>query len=197
MHYYTIKKYRYPGTPATNDTNRNTLLFRDPTVDGLKTGHTNAAGYCLVATAKRDFPNLPGRRLLSVVLGAASESARANESQKLLNWGYTAYEGVKLFDAGKPVATPKVWKGKTPELKLGHTEPIVVAVPAGTAAQVKTEIARPEPLIAPFLQGQAVATLKITQGGQPLAEVPLVALEPVEEAGFFGRAWDAMRLWIK
>ena len=197
VHYYTIKKYRYPGTPATNDTNRNTLLFRDPTVDGLKTGHTNAAGYCLVATAKRDFPNLPGRRLLSVVLGAASESARANESQKLLNWGYTAYEGVKLFDAGKPVATPKVWKGKIGELKLGHTEPIVVAVPAGTAAQVKTEIARPEPLIAPFLQGQAVATLKITQGGQPLAEVPLVALEPVEEAGFFGRAWDAMRLWIK
>ena len=197
VHYYTIKKYRYPGTPATNDTNRNTLLFRDPTVDGLKTGHTNAAGYCLVATAKRDFPNLQGRRLLSVVLGAASESARANESQKLLNWGYTAYEGVKLFDAGKPVATPKVWKGKTGELKLGHTEPIVVAVPAGTAAQVKTEIARPEPLIAPFLQGQAVATLKITQGGQPLAEVPLVALEPVEEAGFFGRAWDAMRLWIK
>ena len=197
VHYYTIKKYRYPGTPATNDTNRNTLLFRDPTVDGLKTGHTNAAGYCLVATAKRDFPNLPGRRLLSVVLGAASESARANESQKLLNWGYTAYEGVKLFDAGKPVATPKVWKGKAGELKLGHTEPIVVAVPAGTAAQVKTEIARPEPLIAPFLQGQAVATLKITQGGQPLAEVPLVALEPVEEAGFFGRVWDAMRLWIK
>ena len=197
VHYYTIKKYRYPGTPATNDTNRNTLLFRDPTVDGLKTGHTNAAGYCLVATAKRDFPNLPGRRLLSVVLGAASESARANESQKLLNWGYTANEGVKLFDAGKPVATPKVWKGKTGELKLGRTEPIVVAVPAGTAAQVKTEIARPEPLIAPFLQGQAVATLKITQGGQPLAEVPLVALEPVEEAGFFGRAWDAMRLWIK
>lgn len=197
VHYYTIKKYRYPGTPATNDTNRNTLLFRDPTVDGLKTGHTNAAGYCLVATAKRDFPNLQGRRLLSVVLGAASESARANESQKLLNWGYTAYEGVKLFDAGKPVATPKVWKGTTRELKLGHTEPIVVAVPAGTAAQVKTEIARPEPLIAPFLQGQAVATLKITQGGQPLAEVPLVALEPVEEAGFFGRAWDAMRLWIK
>ena len=197
VHYYTIKKYRYPGTPASNDTNRNTLLFRDPTVDGLKTGHTNAAGYCLVATAKRDFPNLQGRRLLSVVLGAASESARANESQKLLNWGYTAYEGVKLFDAGKPVATPKVWKGKTPELKLGRTEPIVVAVPAGTAAQVKTEIARPEPLIAPFLQGQAVATLKITQGGQPLAEVPLVALEPVEEAGFFGRAWDAMRLWIK
>ena len=197
VHYYTIKKYRYPGTPASNDSNRNLLLFRDPTVDGLKTGHTKAAGYCLVATAKRDFPNLQGRRLLSVVLGTASENARANESQKLLNWGYTAYEAVKLFDAGKPVATPKVWKGKTNELKLGRNEPIVVAVPSGTAAQVKTEIARPEPLIAPFRQGQAVATLKVKQGEQPLAEVPLMALEPVEEAGFLGRAWDAMRLWIK
>ena len=197
VHYYTIKKYRYPGTPASNDSNRNLLLFRDPTVDGLKTGHTKAAGYCLVATAKRDFPNLQGRRLVSVVLGASSEAARANESQKLLNWGYTAYEAVKLFDAGKPVATPKVWKGKTNELKLGRNEPIVVAVPTGTAAQVKTEIARPEPLIAPFRQGQAVATLKVKQGEQPLAEVPLMALEPVEEAGFLGRAWDAMRLWIK
>ena len=197
MHYYAIKKYRYPGTPASNDTNRNTLLFRDPTVDGLKTGHTNAAGYCLVATAKRDFPNLQGRRLLSVVLGASSENARANESQKLLNWGYTAYEGVKLFDAGKPVATPKVWKGKTAELKLGRNTPIIVAVPTGSAAQVKTDVARPEPLIAPFKQGQPVATLKVKLGEQQLAEVPLVALEPVEEAGFMGRAWDAMRLWIQ
>ena len=197
VHYYTIKKYRYPGTPASNDSNRNTLLFRDPTVDGLKTGHTEAAGYCLVATAKRDFPNLQGRRLLSVLLGAKSESARANESQKLLNWGYTAYEDVKLFDANQVVATPRVWKGKSSELKLGRAEPVVVAVPAGTAAQVKTEIARPEPLVAPFKQGQVVATLKVKQGEQVLAELPLVALEAVEEAGFFGRAWDAMRLWIK
>lgn len=195
--YYSIKKYHYPGTPASNDTNRNALLFRDPTVDGLKTGHTNAAGYCLVATAKRDFPNMGNRRLLTVVLGAASETARANESQKLLNWGYTAYEGIKLFDAGQPVATPKVWKGKASELKLGRTEPIIVAVPAGTASQVKTEVARPEPLVAPFKQGQAVATLKVKQGDAQLLEVPLVALEGVEEAGFIGRAWDAMRLWIK
>ncbi|WP_028604394.1 D-alanyl-D-alanine carboxypeptidase family protein [Ottowia thiooxydans] len=195
--YYSIKKYHYPGTPASNDTNRNPLLHRDPTVDGLKTGHTNAAGYCLVATAKRDFPNMGARRVLTVVLGAASESARASESQKLLNWGYTAYEGIKLFDAGQAVATPQVWKGKASELKLGRTEPIVVAVPAGTAGQVKTEIARPEPLIAPFKQGQPVATLKVKQGEQLLLEVPLIALEGVEEAGFVGRVWDAMRLWIK
>ena len=195
--YFAIKKYRYPGTPASNDTNRNTLLFRDPTVDGLKAGHTKAAGYCLVATAARDFPNLKGRRLVSVLLGATSDSARANESQKLLNWGYTAWEDVKLFDAGQAVATPRVWKGKASELKLCSVTPIVVSVPAGSAAQVKTEVARPEPLIAPFKKDQVVATLKITQNGQPLGEVPLVALEGVEESGFLGRAWDAMRLWIK
>lgn len=197
MHYYSMKKYRYPGTPASNDTNRNTLLFRDPTVDGLKTGHTQAAGYCLVATAKRDFPNLSGRRVLSVLLGAASESARINESQKLLNWGYTAYEDVQLFDAGQPVATPKVWKGQSATLPLGHERPIVVAVPTGAAAQVKTEIVRPEPLVAPFKKGQAVATLKVTLGDQQLAEVPLIALEGVSEAGILGRAWDAIRLWIQ
>ena len=195
--YYAIKKYRYPGTPASNDTNRNTLLFRDPTVDGLKTGHTKAAGYCLVATAARDFPNLKGRRLVSVLLGATSDSTRINESQKLLNWGYTAYDDVKLFDAGQPVATPRVWKGKASELKLGSATPIVVSVPAGTAGQVKTEIARPDPLIAPFKKGQTVATLKIKQGDHTLGEVPLVALDGVEESGFFGRAWDAMRLWIQ
>jgi D-alanyl-D-alanine carboxypeptidase (penicillin-binding protein 5/6) len=99
-HYYSIKEYRYQGTPAANSRNRNTLLFRDPSVDGLKTGHTNAAGYCLVSTANREIPNVGGRRLLSILLGAASDNARANESQKLLNWGYTAYDAVKLFDAG-------------------------------------------------------------------------------------------------
>lgn len=197
LQYYSMRKYRYPGTPASNDTNRNTLLFRDPTVDGLKTGHTKAAGYCLVATAKRDFPNLSGRRVLSVLLGAASESARINESQKLLNWGYTAYEDVKLFDAEQPVATPRVWKGQSPTLKLGHDKAIVVSIPAGAASRVKTEVVRPEPLIAPFRKGQAVATLKVSVDEQQLAEVPLVALESVGEAGILGRAWDAIRLWIQ
>ena len=195
--YYSTQKYRYPGTPASNDTNRNTLLFRDPTVDGLKTGHTKAAGYCLVATARREFPNLGARRVLSVLLGADSESARANESQKLLNWGYTAWEDIKLFDGGEPAATPRVWKGQSPTLKLGAEQPVVVTVPAGAAKQLKTELARPEPLIAPFRKGQTVATLKVSLGDEPLAEVPLVALESVSEAGILGRAWDAIRLWIQ
>jgi len=197
MHYYAIKKYRYQGTPTANDTNRNMLLFRDPTVDGLKTGHTDAAGYCLIATAKRDFPNLSGRRLLSIVLGTASENARANESQKLLNWGYTAFEGIKLFDANQAVVTPEVWKGSQRTLKLGRAQPIVVAVPAGMAARLKTQVARPDPLVAPFAKGQAVGTLKVLADDQLVAEVSLLALEAVPQAGILGRAWDAVRLWIK
>ncbi len=197
MHYYSTKQYSYPGTPASNGTNRNMLLFRDPTVDGLKTGHTAAAGYCLVATAKRDFPNVGQRRLLSIVLGTASENARANESQKLLNWGYTAFDAVKLFEANPPVATPALWKGTENVLKIGRPEAIVVTVPSGSAGKIKTEISRPDPLVAPYTKGQAVGSLKVALGEQTLAEVPLVALEGVEQAGFLGRAWDAIRLWIK
>jgi len=196
--YYAIKKYRFPGTPSTNETNRNLLLFRDPTVDGLKTGHTQAAGYCMVVTAKRDFPNLTGgRRLLSIVLGTASENARANESQKLLNWGYTAFDAVRLFDANQAVATPAVWKGKEGTLKLGRPEAIVVAVPAGAAAKIKTQVVRPDPLVAPFTKFQPVGALKVTLGDEPVAEVPLMALDAVQQAGVLGRAWDAVRLWIK
>ncbi len=202
--YYAIKKYRYAGTPAANDTNRNLLLFRDPSVDGLKTGHTTAAGYCMIATAKRDFPNLGanntpgGRRLLTIVLGAASENARATEAQKLLNWGYTAFEAVKLFDAGQAVVSPPVWKGKSGVVKLGRPEGVVVSVPAGSGAQLKTQVSRADPLVAPFARGQSVGVLKVTSAsGAVVAEVPLVALEAVEESGVFGRAWDAVRLWIK
>jgi serine-type D-Ala-D-Ala carboxypeptidase (penicillin-binding protein 5/6) len=210
MPYYAIKRYRYPGTPAANDTNRNLLLLRDATVDGLKTGHTEAAGYCLIATANRNFPNLaalavtaqtptgPGsRRLLSIVLGTNSETARANESQKLLNWGYTAYEGVRLFDAGQSVATPTVWKGKQNTVRLGQTNAIVIAAPTGSASKITTQLSRPDPLVAPLAQGQSIGVLKVKVGEQPLPDIPLLALESVEEAWFLGRAWDAMRLWIK
>ena len=197
MHYYATKQYRYEGTPASNSANRNLLLYRDPTVDGLKTGHTDAAGYCLVATAKREFPGVGSRRLLSIVLGAASENARANESQKLLNWGYTAFDAVKLFDAGQAVQTPAIWKGKAATVRLGRPGAIVVTVPAGSAGKISTQVVRPEPLVAPITQGQSVGTLKVVLGEQQLAEVPLVALDGVEQAGFLGRAWDAMRLWIQ
>ena len=210
MAYYAIKKYRYEGTPAANDSNRNLLLFRDPTVDGLKTGHTAAAGYCLIATAHRNFPALVSagapagspaangsRRLLSIVLGAANENARANESQKLLNWGYTAFEAVKLFDANQPVVSPPVWKGQEAVVKLGQPQAIIIAVPTGSAGKLKTQVARADPLVAPFAKGQALATLKVSSNDQPVVDVPLLALEAVEQAGVLGRAWDALRLWIK
>ncbi len=197
MHYYSTKQWYYPGTPKSNGTNRNTLLFRDPTVDGLKTGHTNAAGYCLVSTAKRQVPNAGDRRLISILLGAASDKDRANESQKLLNWGYTAFDTVKLFDGGQPVATPKAWKGAQDTVKMGSATPIIVNVPAGTGGKLETQVVSQEPLIAPFTKGQKLGSLKVMAGGQQVAEVPLVALEDVGEAGIFGRAWDAIRLWIK
>ena len=202
--FYAIKKYRYPGTPAANDNNRNLLLFRDPTVDGLKTGFTDAAGYCMVATAKRDFPNLGvagtpggGRRLLSIVLGTANENARANESQKLLNWGFTAFEAIKLFEADQAVVTADVWKGKQPHVRLGRSQAMVVAVPAGTAAKLKTQVVRTDPLVAPLAKGQTLGTVKVMAGEQLVTEVPLVALDAVEQAGVLGRAWDAIRLWIR
>jgi len=194
---YAIKKYRYPGTPAANDSNRNLLLFKDPTVDGLKTGFTDAAGYCLVATAKRDFPNVGSRRLMAIVLGTSSETARANEAQKLLNWGYTAFEAVKLFDAGQAVATPAIWKGKSSTIKLGRADALVVAVPAGSAAQIKIQLVRPDPLVAPVTQGQTIGSLKVFRGDQFWVDMPLQALDAVEQAGVLGRAWDALRLWIK
>jgi D-alanyl-D-alanine carboxypeptidase (penicillin-binding protein 5/6) len=197
MHYFAIKEYRYEGTPTSNSHNRNLLLFRDPTVDGLKTGHTAAAGYCLISTAKRDFPKVGARRLLAVVMGTASENARSNESQKLLNWGYTAFDAVKLFDAGQAAATPAVWKGTQGTLKIGRDQAIVITVPSGSAGKISTEVERQDPLIAPFTKGQPVGKLKVKLGDQQVTEVPLVALEDVGQAGIFGRAWDAIRLWIK
>jgi D-alanyl-D-alanine carboxypeptidase (penicillin-binding protein 5/6) len=201
--YYAIQKYRYEGTPKANDTNRNLLLFRDPSVDGLKTGHTEAAGYCLIATAKREAPGLGAggaagqRRLLSIVLGTSSEQARANESQKLLNWGYAAFDAIKLFDGGQAVVTPKVWKGSESTVKLGRPAAIVVAVPAGSGSKITTQVVRPDPLVAPLTKGQEVGLLKVVLADQPLLDVPLTALDPVAQAGVMGRAWDAVRLWIK
>jgi serine-type D-Ala-D-Ala carboxypeptidase (penicillin-binding protein 5/6) len=195
--YYAIKKYRLEGSPVANDTNRNLLLFRDPTVDGLKTGHTDAAGFCLIATAKRDVTGVGPRRLLSIVLGTANENARAAESQKLLNWGYTAFDAVKLFEANQAVATPKVWKGKESLAKLGSVNALVVAIPAGSAGKITSQVERPDPLVAPLAKGQRVGSVKVSIAGQPYLDIPLVALEAVAQAGWLGRTWDAMRLWIQ
>ncbi|PTT77088.1 peptidase [Pelomonas sp. HMWF004] len=192
--YYSQRDYTFN---KIRQDNRNLLLRRDPTVDGMKTGYTEAAGYCLVASANRDFPN-GKRRLLSVVMGTASREARASESQKLLNWGYTAFDAVKVFDAGKAIATVPVWKGEAKEVKLGAADAVYVAVPQGDAAKLQTQVERTDPLVAPLNKGQRVGTLRVTTtAGAPVAEVPLIVQESVPVAGLMGRAWDSIRLWIK
>ena len=192
--YYSMKQYAFNNIRQDN---RNMLLGRDPTVDGMKTGYTDAAGYCLIASAQRDFPG-GKRRLLSVVLGAASREGRAGESQKLLNWGYTAWDAVRLFEPGKPAASVPVWKGKQAQAQLGAPAGVVVSVPKGDAAKLQTTIERTDPLVAPLAKGQRVGQLKVAgPSGTPIASVPLVVLEAVEPAGLMGRAWDSIRLWIK
>ena len=191
---YSVRQFTYNKIKQDN---RNLLLGRDPTVDGMKTGYTDAAGYCLVASAVRDMPN-GKRRLVSVVLGTSSREARAAESQKLLNWGFQAWDAVRLFEAGKPIATVPVWKGKTPEAQLGASGALFVTVPKGEGDKLKTQIERTDPLVAPLTQGQQVGQIKVTTAaGTPVANVPLVVMQPVELAGLIGRAWDALRLWIK
>ncbi len=195
---YAVRSYTYNNIKQDN---RNLLLGRDPSVDGMKTGRTDAAGWCLVATGARDMPN-GKRRLMSVVLGAASAEGRASESSKLLNWGWTAWDAVRLFEANKPVVTAAVWKGQAKEAKLGAesaaTGGLYITVPKGEGDKLKTTVERTDPLLAPLSAGQRVGSIKITTAsGAAVATVPLVAMEAVPLAGIFGRAWDTIRLWIK
>ena len=187
--YYAIKEYRYNNITQPN---RNRLLWLDPTVDGVKSGHTEAAGYCLIASSKRG-----PRRLLSVLLGSSSEAMRAQESQKLLNWGFQFYDDVKLFAAGDVVSTLEVWKGAARTLKAGVRSDLYVTVPKGEAGKLKAELVSQQPLVAPVAAGERVGTLRVSLEEKPFAEYPLVALEAVGPAGLMGRAWDTLRLWIK
>ena len=192
--YYSIRQYTYNKIKQDN---RNLLLGRDPTVDGMKTGYTDAAGYCLVASAVRDMPN-GKRRLVSVVMGTASREARAGESQKLLNWGFAAWDSVRLFEAGKAVVSVPVWKGQSPQAQLGAPGALWVSVPKGEGDKLKTQIERTDPLLAPLAKGQQVGKIKVsTAGDTVVTSVPLVVLEPVPLAGLLSRTWDAVRLWIK
>jgi len=186
---YSLREYRYNNITQQN---RNRLLWLDPNVDGMKTGYTENAGFCLIASAKRG-----ARRLLSVVLGANSDSARAQESQKLLNYGFQFYDSVKLYDKGQAVSTLEVLKGSENRVKAGFQSDFYVSVPRGLADQVKADLVSMQPLVAPIGVGQKVGTVKVTLQNKPLGEYPVVALENVVIAGFFGRTWDSMRLWFK
>jgi D-alanyl-D-alanine carboxypeptidase (penicillin-binding protein 5/6) len=191
---YSLRRFTYNNIKQDN---RNLLLGRDPTVDGMKTGYTDGAGYCLVASAVREMPN-GKRRLLSVVLGTSSREARAAESQKLLNWGFQAWDAVRLFEAGTPIVTAQVWKGVQPAVPLGAPGALFVSVPKGEGDKLQTKVERTDPLLAPLAQGQKVGQIKVTTaGGTEVAVVPLVTLQPVELAGIVSRTWDALRLWIR
>lgn len=193
LSYYGMKEFTFNGIKQAN---RNLLLFRDPTVDGLKTAYTDATGYGLIATAHRPGPG-GERRLLSVVVGTASPEARAVESQKLLNWGYSEFDVVKLFAAGQTVAEAPVWKGSEATARLGRSTPIVVVVPRGQAGALRTSLTRQDPLLAPLAKGQSVGHLTVTLGAQTWQTVPLETLEAVPSAGWLGRLWDAIRLGIQ
>ena len=187
--YYSQRDYRYNGTTQVN---RNRLLWLDGSVDGMKTGFTEAAGYCLVASAKRG-----PRRLLSVLLGSTSEATRAQESQKLLNWGFQFFDAVRLYEGGAAVKEIEVFKGTKGALRAGFRGDLVVTVPKGQADKLKAELLSLSPLVAPVAEGGRVGNLRVTLDGKALGEFPVVALEAVPAAGFLGRAWDTLRLWLK
>lgn len=186
---YSMKDYTYNGIKQPN---RNRLLWLDSTVDGMKTGHTNAAGYCLVSTAERG-----PRRLISVVLGTASDNVRAQESLKLLNFGFQFFDTVKLYSADQALSQFRVWKGEVNEVSAGFTRDFVMSLPKGQADKVEATLESLQPVLAPLQKGQQIGTLKLNLDGKLLGEYPVVALQDVPVAGFFGRLWDALMLWIK
>lgn len=170
--------------------NRNSLLWRDPTVDGIKTGHTRAAGYCLVTSAQRE-----GMRLITVIMGSTSEKKRADDSQALLNYGFRFFESHQLYAGGETLAEPKLWKGEQSTLKLGVAEPLQITVARGKYDQIKALVDVPKQLVAPYAKGDVVGSLRLMLGDETLAERPLVALDDAPESGFFGRTWDGLMLW--
>lgn len=190
---YSTKDYTYNKIKQAN---RNRLLWLDPSVDGMKTGHTAAAGYCLITSAKR--PNGGSdRRLISVVLGTVSDATRTAESQKLLNWGFQNFDTVKLYAKDQAVDTPDVWKGTQNKIKIGFKQDVYVTVPKGVAEKMKPVLERKDPLVAPIPDNTRVGMLKMMVDGKPLTELPVVALEQVNQASIIGRAWDSVRLWMK
>jgi D-alanyl-D-alanine carboxypeptidase (penicillin-binding protein 5/6) len=187
---YAYNKIKEFTVGPITQPNRNLLLWRDSTVDGIKTGHHSGAGYCLMASALRG-----DQRLISVVMGSTSENQRASDSLALLNWGFRFFETHKLYDAGKAIAKQKVWKGDTAEVNLGVAEPMLVTVPRGRYAQLKPSMDVPKSLVAPIEQGQKIGTVKVVLDGKVIAQRPLVAINAVEEGGFFKRLWDEFWMW--
>ncbi len=187
--YYQMREFTYNKIKQSN---RNRLLWADPSVDGMKTGHTDAAGYCLISSAKRG-----DRRLITVLVGADSEATRAEESLKLLNWSFQNFDQIKLFDANQAAIEARVWQGTAEIAKLGVEKTLWVSVPRGMATQIKPVAKRPDPLLAPLAKGEHVGTLSIMLEDKLLKTVQLDVLDGVERAGFFGRMVDSVKLWMQ
>lgn len=186
---YSMREYTYNDITQPN---RNRLLWLDSTVDGMKTGYTRAAGYCLVSSATRG-----PRRLISIVLGAESEATRAQESLKLLNYGFQFFDTLRLYQADQEVSTFRVWKGKTDEVPVGFMEDFVMSMPKGQVDQIDAKLESSQPVLAPISRGQKVGTLTLVAEGEEIGRFPVVALADIEQAGFFKRFWDALVLWVK
>jgi D-alanyl-D-alanine carboxypeptidase (penicillin-binding protein 5/6) len=187
---YALNKIKEYTVGPITQTNRNRLLWRDASVDGIKTGHTASAGFCLMASAQRG-----DQRLISVVMGEPTEPKRVDDSQALLNWGFRFFETHKLYDASKAISTQKVWKGQQNEVRLGLSEPMLVTLPRGRYQQLKPVMDVPKSLVAPIRKGQQIGTVRVMLGGKVLAQRPLIALDGVEEAGFFKRLWHELLMW--
>jgi D-alanyl-D-alanine carboxypeptidase (penicillin-binding protein 5/6) len=186
--WYAEKEYTFNNIRQHN---RNTLLWRDPAIDGLKTGHTEAAGYCLATSAMQD-----GMRLVSAVMGSASESSRASESQTLLNYGFRFFETAQLYQAGQELARARVWKGLTEDVQLGIADPMYVTIPRGRYGDLNAQIQLQPQLMAPMAAGQAVGAIRVTLDDELVAERELLTLAAVEQAGLVGSTWDGLKLWV-
>jgi D-alanyl-D-alanine carboxypeptidase (penicillin-binding protein 5/6) len=192
---FSVKEFTYNKIKQPN---RNRLLWIDSTVDGLKTGHTQAAGYCLIATARRPLPGVPdtSRRLVTVMMGEPKEHDRVQDSLKMLNYGYTAYDALRLYKAGQVIETPRVYKGTQGTVQLGVKTDQYITLPKGLGDKAKPQVEHADPLIAPIAAGQQVGTVKLVSDGKTLAQFPLVALQAVPQAGIVGRVWDSLMLMI-
>jgi len=186
---YSVKEYAYNNIKQPN---RNRLLWLDPNVDGMKTGHTESAGYCLISTAKRD-----NTRYISVILGAPTDTARATESQKLLNYGFQFFDSTLVYKQNKPVSKLKVWKGEVNEINSTTANDLYLTLPKGEYANVKAIASSTQPLIAPIKKGQVIGQVKFVLNGKTISERALVADRSVATAGLFGRAWDSIKLLMQ
>lgn len=187
--WYSQKEFSYNGIKQEN---RNTLLWRDPSVDGIKTGHTDAAGYCLVSSAQRD-----GMRLLSVVMGTPSSGARADATQALLNYGFRFYETHRLYPAGEEIARGRVWKGKAEDVALGLRHDLFVTIPRGQYDNLQAVMEKRQTIVAPLEAGEELGEVRITIGEETLARGTLHALSAIPQGGFLGRLIDEILLWFE